>query len=81
MTGIITFLLGPIGRYLLIASVVIMAIGGIYVKGRSDGKASYQAALARQANKAIAKGNSAEAEALKKFDEQKDLPDDGFARD
>ena len=78
---IIAFFLSPIGRYVAIGLVAVTAIGGIYVKGRSDGKASYQAALSRQAAKAIAKGNSAEADALKKFDLEKDIPDDGFARD
>ena len=78
---IIAFFLSPIGRYVAIGAAALALLGGIYVKGRSDGKASYQAALTRQANKAITKGNAAEADALKKFDQQKDLTDDGFARD
>lgn len=78
---IIAFFLSPIGRYVAIGIAALTLLGGIYIKGRSDGKASYQAALTRQANKAIANGNRAEAEALKRFDMQKDLPDDGNARD
>jgi hypothetical protein len=76
----LAFLLGPIGRWLLVGFAAVSAIGGIYIKGRVDGKASYQAALTRQLNAAIAKGRGAEAEALKKFDAQKELEDDGFER-
>ena len=77
----ITWLLGPIGRWLIVAIVAAGAIGGIYAKGRVDGKATYQAKLTRQMNAAIKSGNQAEVDALKKFDSQKDIEDDGFARD
>lgn len=78
---IIAFFFSPIGRIVAIGVAALALFGGIYIKGRSDGKAAYQAALTRQANKAIANGNRAEAEALKRFDLQKDLTDDGNARD
>jgi hypothetical protein len=76
----LAFLLGPIGRWLIVAVVAAGAIGGLYAKGRIDGKAAYQAKLTRQLNAAITKGNDAEAEALKKFDSEKELEDDGFQR-
>ena len=77
---IIAFLLGPIGRWLMIGVVIAASLGGLYAKGRMDGKAAYQAKLTRQLNAAIAKGRGAEAEALKKFDSQKELEGDGFQR-
>ena len=78
---ILTWLIGPIGRYVLIGVVAFGAIGGLYEKGRIDGKAAYQAKLTKQMNKAIQQGDQATADALKKFDDSKDIPDDGFARD
>ena len=76
----IAFLFGPIGRYLLIFLVVSAAIGGIYAKGRVDGKAAYQAKLEREIKAAIDKGDTARSDALKKFDSNKEVEDDGFAR-
>lgn len=76
----IAFLLGPIGRYLLIGGVILSAIGGVYIKGRVDGKSAYQAKLTREINAAIAKGDAARSDALKKFDSNKEIEDDGFAR-
>ena len=77
---IIAFLLGPIGRWLMVGFTILVVIGGVYSKGRIDGKTAYQAKLARQISAAIAKGNGAEADALKRFDSQKELTDDGFQR-
>ena len=82
MAGILAFFLSPLGRWVGIGAIILTAIGGIYVKGRSDGKAAYQAKLTREINKSIEKGDRARTEALKKFDAQKDtIDDDGFARD
>lgn len=82
MAGILAFFLSPLGRWVGIGAIILAAIGGIYVKGRSDGKAMYQAKLTREINKAIETGDRARTEALKKFDAQKDtIDDDGFARD
>ena len=72
---------GPIIASLISGALILGVIGSIYVKGRIDGKAAYQDKLTKQVNTAIAKGNQAEADALKKFDTEKDLPDDPFARD
>lgn len=81
MAGILAFFLSPIGRYVAIGAIILAAIGGIYVKGRSDGKSAYQAKLTREINTAIEKGDRARTEALKKFDATKEIEDDGFARD
>ena len=77
----IAFFFTPLGRWLGISAVALSIVGGAYLKGRSDGRASYQAKLTREINKAIATGDRARTEALKKFDSQKDVEDDGFARD
>lgn len=74
------FSFSPI-TWAIVASVVVGSYGAVYVKGRFDGKASYQAKLTREINKAIEKGDRARTEALKKFDAQKEIEDDGFARD
>jgi hypothetical protein len=77
----IAFFLSPLGRYVGIAAVALSFVGGVYLKGRSDGKAAYQAKLTREINKAIETGDRARTEALKKFDATKEIEDDGFARD
>lgn len=76
----LSFLIGPIGRWLMGAAVILIALGGLYAKGRIDGKAAYQAKLEREIKAAIEKGDSARTEALKKFDSNKEVEDDGFAR-
>lgn len=81
MAGILSFFLSPLGRWVGIAAIVLTVIGGIYLKGRSDGKAAYQAKLTREINKSIQEGDRARTEALKKFDAAKEIDDDGFARD
>ena len=79
--SVIAFFLSPLGRWVGIGAVILAAIGGIYVKGRSDGKATYQAKLTAAINKSIEQGDRARTEALKKFDATKEIGDDGFARD
>lgn len=81
MTAILAFFLGPIGRWLAIGAVVVAAFGTTYIKGRMDGKRIYQAKLEREINIAIVKGDGARTEALKKFDTNKEIENDGFARD
>ncbi len=80
MTALLAFFLGPIGRYVLIGGAILVALGGLYAKGRSDGKSAYQEKLKREISIAIDKGDSARTEALKKFDSNKEITDDGFAR-
>lgn len=79
--GFLAFFLSPLGRWVGISAIILAAIGGIYVKGRSDGKAAYQAKLTAAINKSIEQGDRARTEALKKFDATKEIDDDGFARD
>lgn len=81
MTAILAFFLGPVGRWVAIGVVILTAFGGTYIKGRGDGKKAYQAKLEREINTAITKGDTARTEALKKFDSNKEIENDGFARD
>ena len=74
------FMQSTLGRAIIVCVVVAAVALGIYGKGRSDGRAAYQAKLTREINQAIAKGERARAEALKKFDATKDFTD-GFERD
>ncbi len=77
----LAFFLGPVGRWVAIVGVALMFIAGVYGKGRIDGKSAYQEKLKREISVAIDKGDTARTEALKKFDQNKELTDDGFARD
>ncbi len=74
-----TFLKSPVGRWIAGAGIILIIIGGIYVKGRHDGKLSYQAKVQREIAQAIQTGDAGRAEALKKLDAQ-GVPD-GWFRD
>lgn len=39
----IPFLFTPLGRYIVIGAIIVMALGGVYVKIRSDAIAEIQA--------------------------------------
>jgi hypothetical protein len=60
----LAFLFSPIGRYVVIGLVSIAAIGGVYTKGRLDGRASYKAKIERQIDESITSGNEARDRAL-----------------
>jgi hypothetical protein len=79
---IISFFLSPLGRWIGIALVVMAAIGGVYTKGRVDGRTAYKAKIERQIEDAKLKGDTAREKALRDFDAAPDdgLPDDGFRR-
>lgn len=64
----LAFFLSPIGRWLAGALVAVAALGGIYTKGRLDGRASYKAKVERQINEAIQKGENGRADALRELD-------------
>ena len=81
LAAIFTWILSPIGRIVMIAFCTVILLSVIYVKGRVDGKAAYQAKLIREINTAITKGDQARMEALKKFDSNKEIEDDGYSRD
>ena len=81
MPAILLWFLGPIGRYVGIGIVAVSLIGGVYAKGRYDGKTAYRAKLEREIKTAISKGDAAREQALRKFDSNKEIEDDGNARD
>lgn len=76
----IAFLFSPLGKWIAGAAVVLTLIGGVYIKGRSDGKASYQAKVEREIKRAVERGDKARTEALKKFDQNKEIEDDEYMR-
>lgn len=79
MTAILAFVFSPIGRWLVGAAVIVTLIGGIYAKGRHDGKLSYKAKIEREIAQAIQKGDAGRADTLKQLDAG-GLPD-GWFRD
>ena len=58
----IALLLSPLGRYLLIGGILVLALGGWYLKVRSDAKAEVEAAAQadalRRTQDAIRAGDS-----------------------
>lgn len=77
----LAFFLSPIGRYVGGGLVILAILGGIYLKGRSDARASYKATIEREITDAITKGDAARERALRDFDASSELPgDDGFRR-
>lgn len=82
MMAVVSFFLSPLGRWIAGGAVIIAIFGGVYVKGRMDGRASYQAKIERQIQDAKDKGDTARENALRDFDAAPDdeLPDDGFRR-
>ena len=59
----IAFLFTPIGRYLAIAGLILVALGGVYVKIRADAVAEITAAATadalRRVQDAVSAGDSA----------------------
>lgn len=49
----IGFLFTPLGRYILIGGLIIVAVGGVYVKIRADAIAEVQAAATADALKRV----------------------------
>lgn len=76
-------ILGPIGRYVTGAGVILLLLSGTYAKGYFDGRAGYKAKIEREIAAAVKKGDVAREKALRDFDALPDggLPDDGFRRD
>lgn len=69
MTAIIAFVLSPIGRWMAGSVAIVAIVGGIYVKGRVDGRSSYKAKIERQIDEAITKGENGRADALRRLDD------------
>ena len=79
MTAILAFVFSPIGRWVVGALSILVLLGGIYSKGRFDGRASYKAKIERQINEAVSQGDNGRADALKKLDDGS--TPDGWFRD
>lgn len=77
MTAIIAFIFSPIGRWVAGSIAVLVFVGGIYTKGRLDGRASYKSKIERQINEAVSKGEDGRADALRKLDAGS-VPDSWF---
>lgn len=77
LIAIWSFISSPIGRWLIGAVAMLAVIGGLYTKGRIDGRASYKAKIERQINDAIKKGDNGRADALKNLDDG-NAPDSWF---
>ena len=69
MTAILAMILSPIGRWIAGTVALLAIVGGIYIKGRVDGRASYKAKIERQINDAVQKGDNGRADALRKLDD------------
>lgn len=77
----LAFFLGPIGRYVAGGIILLLALGGLYGKGRYDGRTAYKAKIEREIKNAVSKGDAARERALRDFDAAPDsVPDDGFRR-
>lgn len=77
--GILAFVFSPIGRWVVGILSILAVAGGIYTKGRLDGRASYKAKIERQINEAVQKGENGRADALRQLDAGS-VPD-GWFRD
>lgn len=78
----IKWLASPIGRYVLIALLAAGAVGGLYVKGRSDGRAACIAEGERDVLDTIERADDARAAADRRnADDGRLRDDDTFRRD
>lgn len=78
----IAFLLGPIGRYLLVAVLAAGAVTGIYLKGRSEGRAACIAEGEKDVLRTIERANDArDAADRRNADDGRLRDDDAFRRD
>ena len=75
----IAFLFTPLGRYIMIGGLIIVALGGVYVKIRADAVAEMQAASTADALKRVQNAISAGDAAVVSPDRL--LESDGHRRD
>jgi len=68
ITAVVSFFLSPLGRYVAIGLAAVALIGGVYGKGRIDGRASYKAKIERQIKDAVEKGTDARDHSLRELD-------------
>jgi hypothetical protein len=73
------FLLSPIGRWLGGAVVIVVLVGGIYMKGRSDGSATVIDRINVENSRAKQAADEARARTERDFDAGR-VSDDEFKR-
>lgn len=76
---VLNFILSPLGKWASGVLVALAFIGGVYVKGRSDGKAAYAAKVKAEISDAIKRGQQGRADALQEL-QNKEVPN-GWFRD
>jgi len=81
MTAIIAFFFSPLGRWIGGALIIVALIGGIYMKGHSDGSSRVQAKWDAAVQAAIEKGNAARTDAERAISADPDGVRDDFNRD
>jgi hypothetical protein len=84
LSAVFAFLFSPLGRWLVGGLAIVAVVGGIYLKGVSDGKAIVQAKWDAAVQAAIERGNKARSDAEHSTDREPDpqrLRDDKFNRD
>ena len=75
----IALLFSPLGKIIAVAVAVAAILGGVYLKGRSDGASSVQAKWDAAVQAAIERGEGARRDAER--DVERGVPDDKFNRD
>ncbi|MDQ0349721.1 hypothetical protein [Ancylobacter vacuolatus] len=82
LVGLLSFFTGPIGRYVLIALLAAGAVSGIYLKGRSEGRAACIAEGEKDVLRTIERADDARAAADRRnADDGRLRDDDTFRRD
>ncbi len=82
MIAILKWLIGPVGRYVLVAIIAAGAVSGIYLKGRSEGRAACVAEGERDVLDTIERANRARSDADRRnADDGRLRDDDTFRRD
>jgi hypothetical protein len=80
--SILKWLVGPIGRYVLIAMLAVGAVSGVYLKGRSEGRAACIAEGERDVLDTIERAGRARDDADRRnADDGRLRDDDAFRRD
>lgn len=79
----IAFLVSPIGRVLAYGAIILAALGGLYVKGYSDGKSYVQAKWDAAEQATIKRGSEArqDAERDTAIEPDSSLRNDRYNRD
>lgn len=80
--AILKWFASPIGRYVLIALLAVGAVSGIYLKGRSEGRAACIAEGEKDVLRTIERADDARAAADRRnADDGRLRDDDAFRRD